>query len=133
MSNEEMKELATCMLKVFSAHRMAEFDRLVEEILAPEYTLHDPDMPDFGRGPEAVKRFMHTMVEQSPDVHIVINDVLAEGDRVATRFTVYSTNPETGTPNTIEVMCFSRIADGKVAEEWQVGVPVKNTVPAQPA
>lgn len=133
MTNEEMKELATCMLKVFSARSVAEFDRLADEIIAPEYTVHDPDMPDFGRGPEALKRFMHAMVEHFPDVHIVVKDVLAEGDRVATRFTVQSTNPETGAPNTIEAMCFSRIADGKIVEEWQVGVPVKSPVATLPA
>jgi predicted SnoaL-like aldol condensation-catalyzing enzyme len=124
ISTEENRRLATLPLEVFTVKTVTEFEKLADELYAPDYKLHDPGMPDFGTGPEAVKRFMHTVVENTPDVHIVVQDVLADGDMVATRFTVYGTNASTGKPEVTEVMSFCRMAGGKFVEEWQLGVQV---------
>jgi len=122
MSNEEFKKMAIRPLEVFSAKTVAEFDRLADEMFAPDFVLHDPGMPDFGKGPEALKRFMHRVVERQPDVHIVVEDVIAEGDKIATRFSVYATQPSTGQPEVTQEICISRFSNGKIVEEWQLGV-----------
>jgi predicted SnoaL-like aldol condensation-catalyzing enzyme len=124
MSAQENKKKATLPLEVFTSKTVAEFDKLADELFALDYKLHDPGMPDFGIGPEAVKRFMHAAVENTPDIHIVVQDVLADGDMVATRFTVYGTNASTGKPEVTEVMSFCRMAGGKFVEEWELGVQV---------
>jgi predicted SnoaL-like aldol condensation-catalyzing enzyme len=124
MSTEKNKEIVTRALAVFSSKSVAEFDRAAEETYAPDYILHDPGAPNFGNGPEAVKQFMHAMIENTPDIQIVIQDVLAEDDRVAIRFTGHATNVMTGKQEVTEVMCFSRLSGGKVVEEWELGVPI---------
>jgi predicted SnoaL-like aldol condensation-catalyzing enzyme len=116
------KKEAIRPLELFKSESVAEFDQLVDEMFSSDYTLHDPSMPNFGTGPGAVKQFMHSVIENTPDVHIVVQDVIAEGDKVAVRFTVYGTNKSTGKPEVTEVMCFSRYSDGKIVEEWQLGV-----------
>lgn len=60
-----------------------------------------------------------------PDIHFTIEDEIAEGDRVAVRWTMRGTHkgefagiPATGKQVTVEGMHFWRVADGKLAEEW---------------
>ena len=124
MSIEENKKIVICTLEAFNSKNMAEFDRLVEETTASDYILHDPGMPNFGTGPAAIKQFMHAMIENTPDIHIVVQDVLAEGDKVVTRFTVHATNTSTGKLEVTEVMVISRFSGGKIVEEWQLGVQI---------
>ena len=60
-----------------------------------------------------------------PDVHMQIEDQIAEGDRVATRWVASGThegdlmgiNP-TGNRVTVAGMTIDRIADGQIAETW---------------
>jgi predicted ester cyclase len=60
-----------------------------------------------------------------PDMHLTIDDAIAEGDRVAVRFTSRGTHrgafgpiPPTGRRVTIASYLVARIADGKIAEQW---------------
>jgi steroid delta-isomerase-like uncharacterized protein len=53
--------------------------------------------------------------------------MIAEGDRVATRFTFCGTQkgefmgfPASGRQIRMSLMLISRIAEGKIAEEWEV-------------
>ena len=128
MTVEENKKLVKMSMEAFNMRDLAEKDRLVDEIFAPDYIVHDPGWPDFGIGPEAVKHFMHAAIENSPDIHVVLQDMLAEGDKVTSRFTVHATNPSTGKPEVTEVMCISRISGGKIVEEWQLGVEITQPV-----
>jgi predicted SnoaL-like aldol condensation-catalyzing enzyme len=124
MANEEFKQILTRQLQAFNAQTVAEFDWLADEYCSASYVLHDPSLHDFGIGPEPVKQFMHSVVENAPDVHIVLEDLIGEGDKVAARFSVHSTKRDTGKPEITEVMGISRFAGGKIVEEWQLGVPV---------
>lgn len=61
-----------------------------------------------------------------PDLHVQIEDQLAEGDRVATRWTGTGTHngelagiPATGKQVTLPGMEIVRIADGKLVEGWE--------------
>lgn len=130
MEIEEFKKMAIRPLEVFNSQSVAEFDRLADEMFAPDYILHDPGMPNFGTGPAALKRFMHQVVENQPDVHIVVEDVIAEGDEIAIRFSVYATEPSTGKPVVTQAMSISRFSNGKFVEEWQIGVKVPALEPA---
>jgi steroid delta-isomerase-like uncharacterized protein len=60
-----------------------------------------------------------------PDVHITIEDLVSEGDKVAERWTMRGTHkgefagiPATGKQVTSTGLVIVRIADGKVAEIW---------------
>jgi steroid delta-isomerase-like uncharacterized protein len=97
----------------------------VDEIYASGFVGHDPAMPEDVRGVEGAREFYGMYQSAFPDVQITIEEQVAEGDTVATRWTARGTHqgelmgvPPSG--NRVEVMgvTISRIEGGKVAEEW---------------
>ena len=96
----------------------------VDELTTPDFVSHG--LP--GSGPEVMKAAIARVGPALSDVHMDIEDVFGEGDRVAVRLT--STAVQTGTfmglPATnkryaIEEIHLFRIADGQVAEHWHQG------------
>jgi steroid delta-isomerase-like uncharacterized protein len=76
-------------------------------------------------GPAAAHRAMQALHSAIPDVHVTLEDMVAEGDRVAVRATWRGTHrgplfgrAPTGKPVEITGMVFWRIANGKIAERW---------------
>lgn len=97
-----------------------------DEILAGDYTGVIPGQPEPIRGPEAFKQMVAAYRAGFPDVHLTVDDVFADGDRVAVRWVSRGTHlgslmgiPPTG--RHIEVMGISlfQVVDGKVASEWE--------------
>ena len=71
------------------------------------------------------KQFSVGLCMAFPDLHFKIEDIVAEGDKVAYRLTVSGTHKGEfqGIPPTDKKVSFtstgiSNIADGKVAEDW---------------
>jgi steroid delta-isomerase-like uncharacterized protein len=98
---------------------------LVEEIYAPDYVAHDPTMPEDTRGVEGAREFYGMYRSAFPDTEITIEDQLAEGDMVATRWTARATHqgelmgvPPSGNRVEVPGVTISRIGGGKVVEEW---------------
>ncbi len=99
---------------------------VVDELVAADFDGHpQPSDPDFGRGPEGVKRLVGMYRAAFPDVQMTIEDMLAERDRVLVRWTGRGTHtgelmgiPATGKSATVTGMFLSRIADGKIVEGW---------------
>lgn len=115
----------------------ATFRRYVEEAgnkgnleLADEifdrYLAHQSDGSVLERGPEDVKRFMGEFREAFPDFHSTIEDQIAEGDKVVTRWTMSGTHQDefrgiapTGKQITVTGIGIFRFSDeGKVIESW---------------
>jgi steroid delta-isomerase-like uncharacterized protein len=95
------------------------------EIVAPDYVRHDPGDPAPAQGPAGVKRLVQMMRAFSPDLQITIEDIVAEGDTVAIRYTAQGTDTggfmgraPTGRATRIAGMQFFRIKDGKIVESW---------------
>lgn len=63
----------------------------VDEIFDPDVRAGTP-MPIEATGPEGVKTVFATLHQAFPDLHISIEDLIAEGDKVVARETI------TGTP-----------------------------------
>jgi predicted SnoaL-like aldol condensation-catalyzing enzyme len=59
---------------------------LEDEPFAPDYILHDPSVPGEVCGPEAMKQYMSMYRSAYPDTHFTIEDQIAEGDEVVTRW-----------------------------------------------
>ncbi|HEY3107836.1 MAG TPA: ester cyclase, partial [Chloroflexota bacterium] len=62
-----------------------------------------------------------------PDLRVTLEDVVAEGDRVVTRFTARGTQqgtflgvPPTGKAVTVSAVHVDRVSDGLIAERWEV-------------
>lgn len=98
---------------------------ITDELLAPNFTPHDPASPDFGRGPDALKRLAKYYIEAFPDTHFTIDEMISEGDRVVTRWTVRGTHQgrladisPTNRQVTVTGMDIFRVSGGKVQEVW---------------
>ena len=122
MSAEENKALARRVIEeMFNKGNLD----VAEELIAPDYVDHDPAMPEDIRGPEGFKEYVSAYRTAFPDIHIEIEDQIAEGDRVATRWVASGThegdlmgiNP-TGNRVTVVGTTIERVADGQIAETW---------------
>lgn len=97
-----------------------------DEIYAQDYVHHDPFDPTEVRGVEAARQYVAMYRSACPDLHVTVEDQIAEGDLVATRATVRGTHrgellgaPPSNIRLEIKGLVLSRIVDGKVAEDWQ--------------
>src|SRR3954471_22905751 len=124
-----MSDESSCALvrrfidEVFNA---GNFDA-VDEILAPDYTHHDPTTQEFGSGMEGFKRLMGYYRDAFPDLTITFEDQFAAGDRVVDRWTGQGTHQgelmgitATGKPVSAIGMSIHRIVDGRIAETWNI-------------
>jgi steroid delta-isomerase-like uncharacterized protein len=97
---------------------------VIDELVTSDYVGHDPSQPDL-HGPDGVKGFITTYLSAFPDGRITIDEQLAEGDLVASRWTGRGTHqgdlmgiPPTGKQVTVSGITISRVKNGKVVEEW---------------
>ncbi|MFC1718835.1 ester cyclase [Candidatus Poribacteria bacterium] len=90
----------------------------MDELISADLVNHDPlwpDVTDF----ESLKQWITMMADAaSDDQEITIDDLIAEGDKVAGRWTTKFTDPTTGTHVKVTGVDIIRIADGKVVEWW---------------
>lgn len=89
-----------------------------------EHQLQPGVAPD-AAGPELVKQIARFYRSAFPDIQIVVDDLIAEGDRVAARVTISGTHqgdlmgiPPTGKRVQVRSMDIIRFEDGKAAEHW---------------
>jgi steroid delta-isomerase-like uncharacterized protein len=99
---------------------------VINELTASNATYHDPSVPG-GKftGPEGVRQFVQIYRTAFPDVHITIDDQVAEGDKVATRWTATGTHrgelmgiAPTNKHATVTGTAIERYQGGKVVEAW---------------
>ena len=100
---------------------------LLDDLLAPEYVNHTLATPDLPSGPEGVKEVVSMFRSGVPDLKVVIEDMIAEGDRVATRYALEGTHggylfgvAPTGRALSIKSMTVERVSEGKIIEHWRV-------------
>ncbi len=100
---------------------------LVDELLAPDYINHTPASPDQPTGPEGVKGVVAMFRSAIPDLRVIVEDMIAEGDKVAVRYTLEGTHegelfgvPPTGRRLSIKSISVERVSDGKIREHWRV-------------
>lgn len=99
--------------------------RLAEDVLAPDYVEH-PGLPGGGSGLAGFKQFVGMVGTAFPDLHVTVEDLIAEGDKVAARLTVSGTHKgvflgsiqPTGIHVTWTGIDLIRIAGGKIVERW---------------
>ena len=98
----------------------------VDELVAPDVSNH-PAVAEHQHGIDSFKHVMNWVRTFSSDVHYDIDDILAEGDKVAVRMTQSGTHtgsvrgiPPTGKRFSVDYVHWFRLADGKVAELWAV-------------
>jgi steroid delta-isomerase-like uncharacterized protein len=97
----------------------------IDELTSADYVGHMVGVPPFDRATH--KRLLAAFRAAFPDQQVTIEDLIAEGDKVVNRATYTGTHrgefqgiAPTGKRFTISGMNISRIADGKVVEDWTV-------------
>jgi len=97
---------------------------VADELLAPDYVLHAGLGPDI-RGPEGCKQDIIAVRSAFPDFHVTIDEMVAEGDKVAYRWTMRGTHrgeftgiTPTGKQVTGWGMSIDRIVGGRIVETW---------------
>jgi ketosteroid isomerase-like protein len=127
MSTDQNKTILRRCLEAYRPGNLSALEQLADEYYAADYILHDPDWPDLPPGPAGAKQFARRVYQDAPDTKVTVEDLVAEGDKVASRFTVSSTDAATGKPARYLGMLISRFAGGKIAEEWALGVLATET------
>ena len=98
---------------------------LADDLITPDCVNHDPAMSEEVHGIEGFKELVRMYRSAFPDLPVEVEDQVAEGDKVATRWTASGTHdgelagiPATGNWVEITGMEISRISGGKIAEIW---------------
>ena len=98
---------------------------LVDELFAPNFVLHDPSVSEEVQGLEALKQYITMYRPAYPDTHFTVEDQIAEGDEVVTRWTGQGTHQgelmgiaPTGNQVTVTGIEIVRISGGKIEETW---------------
>jgi steroid delta-isomerase-like uncharacterized protein len=98
---------------------------ILEDLVTTDIVIHMS--PENIYGSEGIKQFYSMLRESFPDIHFAIEDQVAEGDRVVTRWTARATHtgafqgvPPTGRQVSLTGIDIDRFANGKVVECWPV-------------
>jgi steroid delta-isomerase-like uncharacterized protein len=98
---------------------------LVDELVAPDVVTHNPIILDAPTGPDSIRGGLEMLRKAFPDFHVEVEDLVAEGDRVAALLTMSGTNEgdyrrggATGKRGTMRAFFIWRVADGRLAESW---------------
>lgn len=98
---------------------------LVDELVSPDFRGHSSSPETDTRGVDGYRAYHGSLRAAFPDLRYTIEDQIAEGDKVVTRWTARGTHrgafagiPATGRSATISGVTTDRIVDGKNAECW---------------
>jgi len=97
---------------------------VADEIMATNYIFHGPGGVN-ANGPEGFKQYVAMYRTAFPDIHCTIEDMVAEGEKVVSRFTLRGTHlgdmmgiAPTSKKAEIIGIVISRFAGGKEVEAW---------------
>jgi predicted ester cyclase len=123
MSAERNKAIVRRMVEELqSGHNLD----VVDELFAVDFVDHSvpPGLPPSREG---VKMQFAMFFSAFPDLHVVIHDQVAEGDRVVTRKTFHGTHqgdlfgiPPTDRSVAFDVVDILCMQDGKITDHWNV-------------
>jgi steroid delta-isomerase-like uncharacterized protein len=109
--------------EIFSQRQMD----VIDDIFAPHYVGHTQH-GTVVHGAAGLKQFVAQYLAAFSHTQSVVEDQVAEGDRVVVRLTFTGTHtgpwmgiPPTGKPVTVKGMALYRLQDGEIVEQWTIG------------
>lgn len=112
------------MREAFTLFNAGDFEQC-KTLMAPGFIINLAGVPEQRRGFEAWQLGIDIIRQGFPDLQARIDDILADGDRVAIRLTFSGTHtgefqgiPATGREVAYMSNEFYRIENGVIAEEW---------------
>jgi len=110
-------------------HRFTEFintasEKLAAELISPNAVFHVPGRREPLQGPTGYLEIIGVMRSGFPDIQWTLEEMIAEGEKVAARFTMRGTHqgtfsgvPATGKKIEVSAMNFYRLSGGQFVEE----------------
>lgn len=99
-------------------------EKLAEELIAPDAIFHVPGNPEPMRGPAGYLAIIGMMRGGFPDIQWTLEEMVIEGNKVATRFIMRGTQqgaffgvPPTGKSIAVQATNFYRLSGGQIVEE----------------
>lgn len=100
-------------------------DTVLNEVFAPDFVHRNPADPAMPHGPEGMRQMMARWRSAFPDAADAVEQQIAEGDWVATRWTFRGTHrgelfgvAPTSKAVTMGGIFIDRIREGKIVEHW---------------
>jgi steroid delta-isomerase-like uncharacterized protein len=101
---------------------------VLDELIVKDHVNTGPGTPpDLTPGLEGTKQLVTIYRNAFPDLRFTIDEQIAEGDKVVTRWTAHGTHkselvgiPATGKSATVTGIGVDRIINGKIAESWGI-------------
>lgn len=86
---------------------------------AADYKEHGIDVPPgLPDGPSGPRQYLAAAFQKFPNIHVTIEDIIAEADRVVVRNTWRATDRESRREIEFGGIVIWRISNGKLAERW---------------
>lgn len=96
-----------------------------DDLFTHNYVLHDPSFSSDVHGHEGIKLYVSAYRAAFPDIQVTVEDQLAEGEKVVTRWIARGTHlgeflglAPTGNTVSVSGIEFDRVASGKIEEAW---------------
>ncbi len=101
---------------------------IIDEVCSPNFAFYSPVYPDWPRGLEGARKLIALSRSLFSDVQSTVEDIFAEGDKVAVRWTFRGTYqgeakpgfPKPGERFTNVAISIYRFVNGKIEEDWGV-------------
>lgn len=121
MPNNANTQIVRDYFEAFLARDTAWFGAHIE----PGFRRHDPGLPFEVTGPAGVERLADFLLGAMPDLQLNLEDVVAEGSKVAVRLMIRGTHSgdlaglaPTGRHVEVGVMDLFHLRDGRLSEHW---------------
>jgi steroid delta-isomerase-like uncharacterized protein len=118
--SEENKTLVCRSWEIVNQHN----PDLIDGIYGTDFVWHEPDQDI--RGSEEARQFVTMFFDAFPDLNVTVEDEIAEGDKVVTRWTIRGTHQgdlegiaPTGKQIVLQGITIHRIEGDKIVEEWE--------------
>lgn len=99
----------------------------IDHLVADDFVGHNPSLHEPVRGPDGVREIAEMLHAAFPDCEVELEDVIADGNRVAQRVTLTATHEgefmgidPTGEQVEVTGMNITRLEDGKWAEGYEL-------------
>jgi steroid delta-isomerase-like uncharacterized protein len=99
-------------------------EKLAQELISPSAVFHVPGRTEPMRGPAGYLAIIGMMRGGFPDIQWTLEEMVAEGDKIAARFTMRGTHrgtffgvPPTGKTISVQAMNIYRLSGGQFVEE----------------
>lgn len=111
--------------QVYSAVNSGDFE-VLSDLLADDFVEHE-ELPELEPNKEGVLQLFRALREAFPNLTMIVDEMVSEGDKVALRATMSGTHlgeflglPASGNQIHVAIADFFRVQDGRVAEHWGV-------------